>query len=251
MRLDGKVALITGGGAGIGRACVGLFAREGAKVVIAEFDSETGAASEREVREQGGQAIFIQTDVSQPEQVERAVACAVSEFGGLDVLYNNVGGSTLQDGPVTTVPIEEFRKKIDVDLFGSWLGCRFAIPEIAKRGGGAIINATSIVALRGTVGRDAYTPAKGAIAAMTRSMAVEFAPQNIRVNAVAPGSTQTERVMKRRTGSNPARDRLVARHLLGLVEPIDIAHAVLFLASAESRRITGQILAVDSGYTIT
>jgi NAD(P)-dependent dehydrogenase (short-subunit alcohol dehydrogenase family) len=250
MRLAGKVALVTGGGAGIGRACVELFAREGAKVVLAELDAETGEASARALREQGGEVVFTPTDVSRPEDMERAVALAVSEFGGLDVLYNNAGGSTLRDGPVTEAPIEEFQHKISVDLFGTWLGCRCAIPEMIKRGGGAIVNATSIVALRGVRSRDCYTAAKGGISAITRSMAVEFAEHNIRVNAIAPGSTQTERILKRRKGGN-ARSGMNERHLLGLIDPMDIAYAVLFLSCAESRKITGQVLAVDSGFTIT
>ena len=249
MRLAGKVALITGGGAGIGRATVGLFAREGAKVILAEFNAETGAAAAREAREQGGDVVFVQTDVSRPEEVERAVAMAVSEFGGLDMLYNNVGGSTLLDGPVTTAPFEEFQKKINVDLFGTWLSCRHAVPEMIKRGGGAIVNATSITSLRGFPNQDCYTAAKGAISALTRSMAVEFAPQKIRVNAVAPGSTMTERIVERRK-SGHSRPGLAERHLLGLIDPLDIAYSVLFLCSEESRRITGQILAVDSGFTI-
>jgi NAD(P)-dependent dehydrogenase (short-subunit alcohol dehydrogenase family) len=248
MRLAGKIALITGGGAGIGRACVELFAREGASVVIAEFDHATGEAACQAVRGQGGRAIFVPTNVSEPEQIERAVQRAVEEFGGLDVLYNNVGGSTLQDGPVTSAPFAECRRKMDIDLFGTWLGCRYAVPEMIKRGGGAIVNATSICGLRGIAGRDAYTAAKGAIAALTRSMAVEFAPDNIRVNAVAPGSTLTERVMSRMDGSRP-RSAIADRHLLGLVEPIDVAYAVLHLSCDESRRTTGQILAIDSGYT--
>jgi len=248
MRLAGKVALITGGGAGIGRACVELFAREGACVVIAEFDAATGEAACQAARGQGGQAIFVHTDVSQPEQMERAVQAAVAEFGGLDVLYNNVGGSNLQDGPVTSAPFAEFRRKMDVDLFGTWLGCRYAVPEMVRRGGGAIVNASSICGLRGTAGRDAYTAAKGAISALTRSMAVEFAVDNIRVNAVAPGSTLTERVLARMDGSR-RRSAIADRHLLGPVEPIDVAYAVLHLSCFESRHTTGQILAVDSGFT--
>lgn len=242
------VALVTGGGAGIGRACVELFGREGACVVIAEFDENTGEAACQAVRAQGGRAIFVPTDVSQPEQVEQAVQRAVAAFGGLDVLYNNVGGSTLRDGPVTSAPFAEFRRKMEVDLFGTWLGCRFAVPEMIKRGGGAIVNASSICGLRGTAGRDAYTAAKGAIAALTRSMAVEFAPNNIRVNAVAPGSTLTERVRARRDAGRP-RTAIEDRHLLGLIEPIDVAYAVLYLSCDESRRTTGQVIAVDSGYT--
>ena len=248
MRLAGKVALVTGGGAGIGRACVELFGREGACVVIAEFNESTGEAACQAVRAQGGRAIFVPTDVSQPDQVEQAVQRAVAAFGGLDVLYNNVGGSTLLDGPVTSAPFAEFRRKMEVDLFGTWLGCRFAVPEMIRRGGGAIVNASSICGLRGTAGRDAYTAAKGAIAALTRSMAVEFAPSNIRVNAVAPGSTLTERVRARRDAGRP-RTAIEDRHLLGLIEPIDVAYAVLYLSCDESRRTTGQVIAVDSGYT--
>ena len=250
MRLAGKVALITGGGAGIGRACVGLFAREGAKVVLAERDAASGEVVAREAREAGGDAIFVQTDVSQPEQIEHAVARAVATYGGLDILYNNVGGSTLADGSVTSAPISEFHNKMNVDLFGTWLGCRYAVPEMIKRGGGAVVNATSITGLRGVPNRAAYSAAKGAIAALTRSMAVDLAPHNIRVNAIAPGSTLTERVRARRDGST-IRTAMEERHLLGLVEPLDVAQAVLFLSCDESRRITGQVLAVDSGFTIT
>jgi NAD(P)-dependent dehydrogenase (short-subunit alcohol dehydrogenase family) len=249
MRLAGKVALITGGGAGIGKACVALFAREGAKVVLAEFNAETGAEAEQEIRAAGGDVVFVQTDVSKEEDVARAVAKAVSEFGGLDLIYNNVGGSTLNDGPVTTAPFAEFQKKINVDLFGTWLGCRLAIPEMVKRGGGAIVNATSICAFKGMTNQDCYTAAKGAVAALTRSMAVEFAPQKIRVNAICPGSVLTERILERRK-SGHSRPGMVERHLLGLIDPTDIANAVLFLSSEESRRITGQILTIDSGFTI-
>jgi NAD(P)-dependent dehydrogenase (short-subunit alcohol dehydrogenase family) len=250
MRLERKVALITGAGAGIGRACALLFAREGACVALAELDSETGEAACRQVESEGGKSIFIKTDVSSPENVEDAVKRTVSAFGGLDILYNNVGGSSMNDASVANTPFEEFRKKMDVDVFGTWLGCRYAVPEMIKRGGGSIINASSIIALRGTSGRAAYTAAKGAITALTRSMAVDFAPHQIRVNAVAPGSTLTERILKRRASGN-ARPEIASRHILGLLDPIDIAYAVLYFASDESRKTTGQVLAVDSGFTMT
>ena len=249
MRLEGKVALITGAGAGIGRACAELFAREGACVTVAEFDAATGQAVCDQIQRDGGRALFVQTDVSKPEQVEQAVARTVATFGGLDILYNNVGGSTTQDGPVTTTPFEEFRKKIDVDLFGTWLGVKYAVPEMVKRGGGSIINASSINALRGLGNRSAYVAAKGGVTALTRSMAKDFAPDNIRVNAVAPGSTLTERILERRKAG--VKSKLEDRHILGWLDPIDVAYAVLYFASDESRKTTGQILAVDSGFTMT
>lgn len=248
MRLQGKIALITGAGSGIGRACAELFAREGCRVAIAEIDDKTGEAACQQVRDAGGDAIYVKTNVSSPESVEAAVQRTVQAFGGLDILYNNVGGSTMFDGSVVTTPFEEFRKKIDTDLFGTWLGSRYAVPEMIKRGGGSIINASSILGLRGAPAKAAYTSAKGAITALTRSMAVDLAVHQIRVNAVAPGRTQTERTRHRQ---RPEGDPRAQRHLLGLLEPIDIAYAVLYFASDDSRKTTGQVLAVDSGFTIT
>lgn len=249
MRLTGKVALITGGGAGIGRACVELFAREGARLVVAERDHETGQAACDAARAAGAECVFVATDVSQPDQVERVVATAVETYGRLDVLYNNVGGSTMNDGPVTKPPFDEFWTKMKVDLFGTWLGCHYAIPRMIEGGGGSVINASSMYALKGTPGRDAYTAAKGAVTALTRSMAVEFAAHKVRVNAVSAGGTTTERVLQR-IQDGKISQRVVDAHLLGFVAPIEVAYAVLYLASDESRTTTGQILAVDSGVTI-
>jgi NAD(P)-dependent dehydrogenase (short-subunit alcohol dehydrogenase family) len=248
MRLAGKVAIVTGGGAGIGRACVELFAKEGARVVIAELDVPNGAATQETVRASGGTCVFVPTDVSDPESVKRVVDAAVEQYGRLDVIYNNAGGSTLQDGPVTKAPFDEFWRKMKVDLFGTWLGCHYAIPRIIESGGGSVINASSMYGLTGTPNRDAYTAAKGAITALTRSMAVEFAKQKVRVNAVAAAGTTTERVLKR-LQENGISQKVRDAHLLGFVEPIDVAYAVLYLASDESKSTTGHIMAVDSGYT--
>lgn len=250
MRLKDKVAIITGGGAGIGRACVELFAAEGARVVIAEYNLETGAAVRDGVVAAGGEAICVQTDVSSPDSMKAMVEATVAAFGRIDILYNNVGGSTLNDGPVTTVAFEEFWNKINVDLFGTWLGCHYAIPHMIAGGGGAIVNATSITALQGTKGKDAYTAAKGAIIALTRSMAVEFAEHRVRVNAVAPAGTLTERVAAR-VGNSDRTSLRPEHHLLGMSDPKDVAYAVLYLASDEARTTTGHILAVDSGVSIS
>src|SRR5690606_12238960 len=193
-RLEGKVALITGGGGGIGRAAALLFAREGAKVVIAEVVREAGEATAAAIREKGGEALFVATDVSRPEQVEAAVRAAVDAYGGLHVLYNNAGGATSKDGKVTEMDLDEFWRTIGVDLFGTFLGCRFAIPVMAEGGGGSIINTTSIRAMIGTAGADAYTSAKGGVRALTQALALQWAAHGIRVNAIAPGVILTERV---------------------------------------------------------
>jgi NAD(P)-dependent dehydrogenase (short-subunit alcohol dehydrogenase family) len=249
MRLSGKVAIITGGGAGIGRACVELFAKEGARVVIAELDETSGAAARDAVLNSGGAGIFVPANVSEPESVKRVIDAAMREFGRIDILYNNAGGSTMQDGPVTTAPFEEFWNKMHVDLFGTWLGCHYAIPHMIAGGGGSVVNASSMYALTGTPNRDAYTAAKGAITALTRSMAVEFAAHKVRVNAVAAAGTTTERVQKR-IDEKRISQKVADAHLLGFASPLDVAYAALYLGSDESRATTGHIMTVDSGYTM-
>lgn len=248
-RLAGKVALITGGGTGIGRATAQLFAREGAKVVIAEIDAASGEQTAQIITQAGGIAVAVRTDVTEPDSVQAAVALAEREFGALHVLHNNAGGSTMVDNTVIEAPLEEFWRAIKLDLFGTFLGCRFGIPALQRAGGGAVINMSSNVALMGIPGRDCYTAAKGAISAITRSMAVEFAPK-VRVNAIAPSATMTDRVRKLVAG-NTALDKLANSHLLGLIEAPDIANMALFLASDESRMVTGHVYPVDSGVTIS
>lgn len=248
-RLQGKVALITGAGTGIGRATAKLFAQEGARVVVAEINATAGEQTVNLITQAGGDAIAMQTDVTDPDSLQRTIETAVQHYGALHVLHNNAGGSTARDSNVTDAPLEEFWRAIKLDLFGTFLGCRFCIPAIIRSGGGSVINMSSNLALMGIPGRDCYTAAKGGVAAITRSMAVEFAPK-VRVNAIAPSVTITDRVRPLLAG-NPALAKMADSHLLGLIEPEDIASMALFLASDDSSKVTGQVYPVDSGVTIS
>lgn len=253
-RLTGKVAFITGGGGGIGRATAARFAEEGARIIVADIDTAAGEAAADAARRQaansGGDAYFVHCDVTERTSVEAAMAETVSRFGKLDILHNNAGGAQPADGPVTEVPDEEFWRAIKLDLYGTFLCSKIGIPHLIKAGGGAIINMSSIVALMALPGRDCYTMAKGGIASLTRSMAVEYAPHKIRVNAIAPSVTLTDRVKKMLDGSGNATERIAASHLLGLGQPIHIANMAVYLASDEAAITTGQVIPVDSGATI-
>ena len=256
-RLDDKVAFITGGAKGIGRATAIRFTEEGGRVCIADIDAEGGketAQLANEAAGMGGEALFLPVDVTQHESVKTAMATVKEHYGALHVLHNNVGGSTKADGPVTEVDDSEFWRCMTVDVFSMFLGSKYGIPLIIEAGGGSVINMTSNLALMGLAGRDCYTGAKGAVAAMTRSMAVEYAPHKIRVNAIAPSLTLTERALAQLEEPGAFSDeirKMAATHLLGPGEPSHIANMALYLASDESTVTTGQIMRVDSGVTIS
>lgn len=246
-RLENKIALVTGAAGGIGSAVVRAFLAEGAKVAAldlnaAAIESTLGGPVDP------GQLLPLGCDISDSAAVQDAVRRATEKFGSLHILCNNAGGSSTNDGKVTEAPEEEFWRVMRVDLFGTFAVCKYGIPELIKAGGGSVINLTSITALIGMPERDCYSAAKGGVAAMTRSMAVNFGADNVRVNAIAPGRTLTPRTIGRPRSERQA--KYTDRHLLGVLDPEDIANMALFLASDESRRITGQVMAVDSGLTI-
>ncbi len=243
-RLNGKVAVITGAAAGIGKASAGLFAREGATVVMADVKADLGEAAAAAIREAGGSAEFVTADVSKEDDVRALIDGTVARHGRIDVLYNNAGGATPKDGKVTEMPLDEFWRTISVDLFGPFLGCRFAIPHMERQGGGSIINTTSIRALTGTAGADAYSSAKGGVIALTKALAMQWHTAGIRVNAIGPGVVLTERVAAM---LDPETNPIAIKSLMGPMEPDDIAYLALYLASDESRKITGAIYPAESG----
>jgi NAD(P)-dependent dehydrogenase (short-subunit alcohol dehydrogenase family) len=247
-RLSGKVALVTGAGGGIGSAICKRFVQEGAKVLAVDI---SGAGLEASVKAAGGNETIVPFvgDITNSASVKEAVTTSVQIFGKLDTLCNTAGGSTSKDARVTEAPEEEFWRAIKLDLFGTFLCCKHAIPEIARSGGGSIVNFSSMVALMALAERDCYTAAKGGVASLTRSMAYEYASDKIRVNAIAPGLTLSQRVLSLIQEREELK-RLANQHLLGVCEPDDMAHLAVYLASDESRVVTGQIMSVDSGVTI-
>ena len=256
-RLEGKVAFLTGAGAGIAKATALAYVREGAKVAIIELNKETGAAAEKDVRAAGGDAIFIETDVTNDASVKRAVDATVAKFGRLDVLFNCAGGSLQEDVPVHEMDLDVWNRTIALNLLHPFLTCRHAIPHMMKAASGSIINVTSHLGLMGSI-KPAYAATKGGIISFTKTLAAQYADHGIRANGIAPGSVRTERQIKRYENkewmlaeklSPAARAREIAKKLYPFAsgDPGDIAAIAVFLASDESRMLTGTTLAADGG----
>lgn len=250
MRLDGKVALITGAASGMGNVAAALFAREGARVMLADVADQAAERALAGIARAGGEVAYVHADVSKGEDARGMVEATVERFGRLDVLYNNAGVFPAEDGSVVDTPESVWEFTINVNLKGVFLGCRFGIPAMLDSGGGSIVNVASFVALMGAAAPQiAYTASKGGVLAMTREIAVEFARRGIRANALCPGPVETP-LLAGLLADPKRRDRRLVHIPVGRFgRAEEIANAALFLASDESSYMTGAALVVDGGIT--
>jgi len=251
-RLDGKVAVVTGGAHGIGRASAKALAAEGATVAVGDVDEVEGRACAGEIRDAGGDAIFVRTDVTSLDDVQALVGDAVERWGRLDVMFNNVGVAI--GGAAGEMSEGDWRRVIDVNLTGVWRGMRVAIPIMLEAGGGSIVNTSSVQGHVGFVGWSGYAASKGGVDALTRQAAVEYAPKGIRVNAIVPGTILTamnEGILREVDDPDALLAEWNAMHPVGRIGmPEEVAAAVVFLASDESSFVTGVSLRVDGGMIV-
>lgn len=247
----GRVVVVTGAGSGIGRATAASFAAIGDRVVVADYDGSAAEAVAAELREAGGEAIAIAVDVSDRAQVDAMVATTVARFGALDVLVNNAAIGVAGDVLETTAG--DLERTLAVNVVGTFQCCQAAIPVMLEQGGGVIVNVASVVALAAVTRRAAYTASKGAVVALTRSIAVDFMARGIRCNAVAPGTVDSpwvSRILADQPDPVAARQAMVDRQPLGrLGRPEEIAAAVRYLASPEADFVHGSCLVIDGGFS--
>jgi NAD(P)-dependent dehydrogenase (short-subunit alcohol dehydrogenase family) len=248
-KLDGKVAIITGAASGIGKATAILFAQEGAKVVVADITDDLGEETVKMINKSGGKAIFVHVNISKAEDVENMIKTTVKAYGRLDIIFNNAG---IEGASADTANYPEniFDKVVAVNLKGVWLGIKYAVPELLKNGGGSIINTTSVAGLVGFASSSAYSASKGGIIQLTKTAALEYAKQNIRVNCIAPGVIDTPMIDRIIKDHPEVEEALIQAEPIGrLGKPEEIAQAALFLASGDSSFVTGTVLVVDGGLT--
>jgi NAD(P)-dependent dehydrogenase (short-subunit alcohol dehydrogenase family) len=252
MRLADKVTIITGGGGGMGRVAAQVFAREGARVVVAEYGEVAGQETVELVRAAGGDASFVKADVSSEADAKAMVDHALATYGRLDCLYNNAGIMPEADHSVTDTSVDVWDQVMAVNVRGVFLGCKYAIPAMEAGGGGSIINIASFVALVGcSVPQDAYTASKGALLSLTRSLAVQFGPKGIRTNAICPGPVETPLLMDWLVKDEEAKRIRLARNPTGRFgKPEEIVNMAVYLASDESRWTNGASLVVDGGISV-
>jgi 2-keto-3-deoxy-L-fuconate dehydrogenase len=251
MKLEQRVAVITGAGSGIGQAMARLFAREGARILAADVNGSAAEATAAAITEGGGTAQAFTVDVSQPEQVAALIARAVESYSRIDILCNNAGiGSTTS---VVDCEPEEWDRVMTINVKSVYLGCKYAVPHMIAQGGGVIVNTASVAGMVGLVKRASYSASKGAVIALTRQVAIEYVEQGIRVNCLCPGTVDSPWVGRLLAGADDpvaARQALVARQPLGrLGTPEEVAAAALYLASDDAAFITGTGLVIDGGLT--
>lgn len=243
----GKVAIVTGGAFGIGRSTAISFANRGAKVVIADLLQDDNTL--QTIRENGGDAIFVTCDVSNEADVQNLIAQTIAHYGRLDIAFNNAGIEGAP-APLTDCTNENWDRTININLKGVWFGMKYQIPEMLKVGGGVIVNNASIAGLVGFGGTPAYVASKHGVVGLTKNAALDFAKQNIRVNAVCPGVIHTPMIDRFSGGDQKVLDQFAAAEPIGrLGQPEEIAETVIFLCSDAASFITGQAIAVDGGWT--
>jgi len=249
MRLTDKVILITGAASGIGKETARLFAKEDAQVIVADRDDTLGLQTVDEIIDNGGHASFIKVNITEPTEVEQMVDAIINEYHRIDVLFNNAGISGV--GILHEVEYDEWKKVINVNINGLYLVTKYVVPHMMKEKKGSIINMSSCIAEIGLANRAVYAASKGAVYSLTKSMQVDYAPYNIRVNALMPGTIYTpfvEEYIKNSPDPNATIKSVKSRQLGGeLGEPIDVAHAALYLASDESRFMMGASFIIDGG----
>ncbi len=247
--LADKVALVTGGSSGIGRATALAFAREGAKVVVADIAVEDGEETVRLIKERGGEAIFVPTDVSKASDVEALISRAVEAYSRLDCAFNNAGIAGSVGAPTADYPEEEWHSVLSVNLTGVWLCTRYEIRQMLKQGGGVIVNNASVAGLKGFPLRSPYAASKHGVIGITQTAALEYAQAGIRINAVCPGWIRTP--MTEEALSDPQmREQIIAAEPIGRVgTPEEVAEAVVWLCSDRASFVTGHAMIVDGGLT--
>jgi NAD(P)-dependent dehydrogenase (short-subunit alcohol dehydrogenase family) len=248
LRLKDRLSIVTGAGSGIGRGIALRFASEGSKVVIADAVPEGGEETVRMINAAGGESIFVKTDVSVAKEVEEMVRSAVNHFGPPDILCNNAGimGGDGPLDPITNLAEEKWDQIIDINLKGTFLCCKYTVPEMIKCGGGSIINISS-VAGTSIAPHAAYAASKAGIIALTKSIALQFARRNVRANVICPGAVSTPGALASRKARGYKGDTLTSRLIPRPGTPDDIAYAATYLASAESSYVTASIFTVDGG----
>jgi NAD(P)-dependent dehydrogenase (short-subunit alcohol dehydrogenase family) len=252
MRLEDKVSIITGAGSGMGRVAALRFAAEGSRVIVADNQAEAAEETVRQVRAAGGEATAARVDVSVEADAKAMVDLAIERYGRLDVLYNNAGIMPEADHSVVDTPVEAWDQVMAVNVRGVYLACKYAIPRMIDRNSGSIINVSSFVAILGcSVPQDAYTASKGAVLALTRSLAVQFAPRGIRTNAILPGPVETPLLMDWLLKDEAAKNLRLARNPTGRFGKADeIVNLAIYLASDESAWTNGASMVIDGGISV-